>query len=110
MGISGLIIVGGVGFPFGAATNGSKVMVWDSHSGDMPDNAPGWRVLATNTNGSSSPSGIPFAISNPTDIAHAFFGDQQTLNFAVTPVAPNGTGTGEVAVDYVEVTVRYRLP
>jgi hypothetical protein len=30
------------------------------------------------------------------------------ITVAVTPVAPNGTGTGEVAVDYVEVTVNYR--
>jgi hypothetical protein len=35
-------------------------------------------------------------------------GDQRTLNFAVTPVAPNGTGTGEISVDYAEVVVKYR--
>jgi hypothetical protein len=37
---------------------------------------------------------------------------EQTLNFALTPTAPNGCGTeyGRVSTDYVEVTVGYRLP
>jgi len=48
----------------------------------------------------------PAAFQN--NISRLFFGDQQTLNFAVTPVAPNGTGTGEISVDYAEVVVKYR--
>ena len=34
--------------------------------------------------------------------------EQQTLNFAVTPTAPNGYGA--IATDDVAVTVGYRLP
>ncbi|MBI5528607.1 MAG: hypothetical protein HY897_19935 [Deltaproteobacteria bacterium] len=54
--------------------------------------------------------GVSTATTYPQAISRLFFGDQQALNFAVMPVAPNGTGTGEVSVDHADVVVKYRLP
>ncbi|MBI5525995.1 MAG: hypothetical protein HY897_06635 [Deltaproteobacteria bacterium] len=83
-----------------------------------------WKVVTTNNSPPGNPQLVSWTTTDPQVISRLFFGDggvapyrqqyiitvgyQQTLNFAVTPVAPNGTGTGEVSVDYTEVTVRYR--
>jgi hypothetical protein len=104
---------GGVGYPGSATTNGAELMIWDEGQ---------WKTVATN----GSPPSIPSLAqwSTRTDpywgtlgpaefserVGRLFFGDQQSLNFAVTPSAPNGTGTGEIGVDYAEVVVRYRMP
>ncbi|MBI5525326.1 MAG: hypothetical protein HY897_03260 [Deltaproteobacteria bacterium] len=67
-----------------------------------------WKVVATNNAAPGNPQLVSWTTTDPQVITRLFFGDQQTLNFAVTPVAPNGTGTGEISVDYAEVTVKYR--
>jgi len=114
--LTGTFYSGGVGYPSGVATNGVDLKVWDEGM---------WKTVASNDSGPEGPSHIswstdtdpywsnlkatdPAAFQN--NIRRLFFGDQQTLNFAVTPVAPNGTGTGEISVDYAEVTVKYRMP
>ncbi|MBI5528932.1 MAG: hypothetical protein HY897_21595, partial [Deltaproteobacteria bacterium] len=91
----------GVGYPSGVATNGVNLLVWDEGM---------WKTVATNNSPPDNPQLVTWSATDPLVISRLFFGDQQTLNFAVTPVAPNGTGTGEVSVDYAEVTVKYRLP
>jgi len=92
---------GGVGYPSGVATNGVDLKVWDEGM---------WKTIATNNSPPNDPQLVTWTTTDPQVISRLFFGDQQTLNFAVTPVAPNGTGTGEVSVDYVEVTVKYKMP
>ncbi|MBI5524957.1 MAG: hypothetical protein HY897_01340, partial [Deltaproteobacteria bacterium] len=98
---AGTFFSGGVGYPSGVATNGVNLLVWDEGM---------WKTVATNNSPPDNPQLVTWSATDPTVISRLFFGDQQTLNFAVTPVAPNGTGTGEVSTDYAEVTVRYRLP
>jgi hypothetical protein len=105
---------GSVGYPSGVERAGAELKIWDEGM---------WKTVASNSSGPEGPSHIswstdtdpywsnlrasdPAAFQN--NIRRLFFGDQQTLNFAVTPVAPNGTGTGVVATDYVEVVVKYR--
>jgi hypothetical protein len=114
--ISVSVYTGGVGYPAGVATNGVNLQVWDEGM---------WKTVATNNSPPDNPQLVmwstdtdpywsnlkatdPAAFQN--NVGRLFFSDQQTLNFAVTPVAPNGTGTGEVSVDYVEVVVKYRQP
>jgi len=92
---------GGVGYPSGVATNGVDLKVWDEGM---------WKTVATNNSPPNNPQLVTWATTDPQQISRLFYGDQQTLNFAVTPVAPSGTGTGEVSVDYAEVSVKYRMP
>jgi len=54
-------------------------------------------------------------VSGSQDIARILFGSPRHLNLAVAPLYPNGWGGidsdyGKVTVDYVEATVKYRLP
>ena len=57
---------------------------------------------------------MTWSTTDPDEIRRLFFGlpGEETLNFAVTPTAPNGCGPeyGQVTTEYVEVTVGYRLP
>ncbi|MBI5526160.1 MAG: hypothetical protein HY897_07480 [Deltaproteobacteria bacterium] len=92
---------GAVGFPGGVATNGVDLKVWDEGM---------WKAVATNNAPPGTPQLVTWTTTDPLVISRLFFGNQQALNFAVTPVAPNGTGVGEVSVDYAEVVVRYKLP
>jgi hypothetical protein len=89
--ISSTFHSGGVGYPSGVATNGVDLKVWDEGM---------WKVVATNNAPPDNPQLVSWTTTDPQVISRLFFGDQQTLNFAVTPVAPNGTGTGEISVDY----------
>ena len=71
----------------------------------------GWETLDEST---TSFAGHSWKSSDPDEIRRFFFGlpGQETLNFALTPLAPNGCGPefGQVSTDYVEATVHYRLP
>lgn len=97
--ITTTIHAGGVGHPSGTTVNGVNLQVWDEGR---------WKVVATNDSPPDKPGLVTWTTSDPAVIPRLFFGDQKTLNFAVTPVAPNGTGTGQIATDYAEVVVRYR--
>jgi hypothetical protein len=97
--VSSTFYSGGVGYPSGVATNGVDLKVWDEGM---------WKTVATNNSPPNDPQLVSWTTTDPLVMSRLFFGDQQTLNFAVTPVAPNGTGIGEISVDYVEVVVKYR--
>jgi hypothetical protein len=102
-------LVGGVGYPSGLTTNGSELLVWDEGQ---------WKSIANNSAAPDAPEELTWATTDPLQLSRMFFGDNKTLNFAVRPTAPNGTGKpddpdnayGKIATDYVEVTVKYRLP
>ncbi|MBI5529276.1 MAG: hypothetical protein HY897_23370 [Deltaproteobacteria bacterium] len=98
--VAGTFYSGGVGYPGGVATNGVDLKVWDEGI---------WKTVVVNNSPPETPALVSWTTTDPAVISRLFFGPQQTLNFAVTPSAPNGTGTGEIAVDYAEVTVKYRL-
>ncbi|MBI5528052.1 MAG: hypothetical protein HY897_17100 [Deltaproteobacteria bacterium] len=98
--VSGTFYSGGVGYPSGVATNGVDLKVWDEEM---------WKTVAVNNSPPGTPSLVQWTTTDAAVISRLFFGDQQALNFAVTPTAPNGTGTGEVSVDYAEVVVKYRM-
>ncbi|MBI5529277.1 MAG: hypothetical protein HY897_23375 [Deltaproteobacteria bacterium] len=99
--VSAIFYSGAVGYPAGVAANGTDLKVWDEGM---------WKVAATSGSPPGAPSLVSWTTTDSQVISRLFFGAQQTLNFAVTPVAPNGTGTGEVSVDYAEVTVKCRIP
>lgn len=103
---------GGLGHPDGIATPGAVLSVWDGKR---------WREAAANTTASpSATADITWTLSedsgwdarSPGERDVLLVGPAQTLYLALTPTAPGGAGTdlGAVATDYVEATVRYRLP
>jgi hypothetical protein len=102
-------VAGGVGYPEGVTTNGAELLVWDEGQ---------WKSIATNSASPDAPTEMTWTTVDPLQLNRIFFGDDKTLNFAVRPTAPNGTGKpgdpdnayGKIATDYVEVTVKYRLP
>ena len=71
-------------------------------------------VIAVTEAGPKEPQALTWSTTDPDEVRRLFFGlpGEETLNFAVTPTAPNGCGTeyGAIATEYVEVTVSYRLP
>ncbi|MBI5525331.1 MAG: hypothetical protein HY897_03285 [Deltaproteobacteria bacterium] len=99
--VTATFYAGGVGYPGGVATNGVDLRAWDDGT---------WNPVAANASAPGSPSLVQWNVTDPLVVSRLFFSAQQQLYFAVTPVAPNGTGIGEVSVDYAEVTVKYRLP
>jgi hypothetical protein len=80
---------------------GSNLQIWYEGT---------WKTVGSNSSGVGAPSSISWSTTDQNLMKRLFYGEQQTLNFAVTPVAPNGNGTAEVSVDYAEVTVKYTLP
>ena len=85
--------------------DGSILYIWDTHPGN-------WRELAANVAAVDNPDILQYTTDDPDELRHLFLGDDLSLNFAITPTYPNGTSTklSEIAVDYVEATVKYRLP
>ncbi len=97
---------GGIGYPSGIETSGTELKVWDEGV---------WKTVDDNNMSPADLENDPesgrleWTTTDPLVLNRIFFGDQKTLNFAVTPVAPNGTGTGVIATDYAEVIVRYTI-
>ena len=97
---------GGIGYPSGIETSGTELKVWDEGV---------WKTVDDNNMSPADLENDPesgrleWTTTDPLVLNRIFFGDQKTLNFAVTPVAPNGTGTGVIATDYAEVVVRYTI-
>lgn len=93
---------GGTGHNGALAVNGATMYVWKEG---------GWFEVASNNNSSASPSALTYTTSDPDMINIIFLGEEDSLNFAVTPVAPNGVSTemASVSVDYAEVVVRYTI-
>ncbi|HEX9243524.1 MAG TPA: hypothetical protein VF875_13865 [Anaeromyxobacter sp.] len=104
---------GGTGAPGGTTTNGATLQVWDNTA---------WRTIFSNGTASpTSPATMTWQPSTLSALDPAFVptterqrflvGDGRMLFFGLVPSAASGsaTGMGEVATDYAEVTVRYRL-
>jgi hypothetical protein len=102
---------GGSGAPTGAITPGAALQVWDNTA---------WRTIASsNTAGPAAPELLHWTLGGdatyggvPTSERQRFMvGDQRILYFSLVPAAASGSasGFGEVATDYAEVTVRYRV-
>lgn len=102
---------GGSGAPGGVVTPGATVQVWDNSA---------WRPLVSSSTASpGAPETLAWTLSGdstygtiPAGERRRFMvGDQRVMTFALTPNAASGSadGMGEVATDYAEVTVRYRL-
>ncbi|MFT3913515.1 MAG: hypothetical protein QM704_05265 [Anaeromyxobacteraceae bacterium] len=102
---------GGTGAPNGTTTPGASLQLWDNRA---------WRTLASSATASPSAtetlrwtlSGDASLGSTPVAERQRFMvGDQRLFHLALVPAAVSGraTGMGEVATDYVELTVRYRL-
>jgi hypothetical protein len=105
---------GGVGYPNGPSSDepGARLYLWDTS-----------RFVEVAADEFASPAELSsfrwtlsadprWAGAAAGDIARLFFGPQQTIYFALAPKAVNGKADayGLVASDFVEVTVRYRLP
>jgi hypothetical protein len=102
---------GATGAPGGTVTNGASLQVWDNRA---------WRTLATsNTARPGATESLRWTLSTDATLGTSpvgerqrfMVGDQRLLHLALVPRAVSGSasGLGEVATDYVEVTVRYRL-
>ena len=101
-------VVGGVGFPGGAPGYGAELLRWG---------AWGWDALESNSSVPTAPTALVWDASDPSAFRRTLVGgDAPVLYVGTRPVEPNGAVKGEnevwgqVASDYVEVTVRYRLP
>jgi hypothetical protein len=85
--------------------HGAQLMAWTGL---------GWEALESTTAAPDAPDKMAWSTDDPETLDRLLFGlpGTETLNFAVTPTAPNGCGPeyGQVTTDYVEVTVGYRLP
>jgi len=58
----------------------------------------------------SGPKLLTWSTSDPAQLSRVFNGASQEIAVAVTPTGTNGTGVATLAVDYVELVVRYRRP
>jgi len=96
--------VGGLGHnSSGTAIEGTDLLAWSSRTLD-------WVTLQSNTDRPDRPGRLNARVAD-TEVEPLLVGDPETFTFAVAPTAYNGAGfvPGEVAVDYLEMTVRYRL-
>jgi len=103
---------GGVGHPDAVATPGAHLLAWDTVQGDwLGAQVAGWRVLASNEAVADAPAPLEWTTRDPEAMRRTVFGEEEALHLVVAPLAPNGTGAdaGQVAVDYLEATVEYRL-
>lgn len=87
------------------STEGAKLQVWDGLQ---------WVTIGSSTDAPASPvNPIVWSTSDDANISRLLFGPEQFINFAITPLYPNGWGGidsdyGKVTVDYFETTVKYR--
>ncbi|OGR07808.1 MAG: hypothetical protein A2341_07355 [Deltaproteobacteria bacterium RIFOXYB12_FULL_58_9] len=96
----------GTGYPGGIANRGVRLLVWDGKE---------WRTLKEVV--ASGLSDVTWTRStdepDTTGVLDRWLvGRQRSLTVAVVPTAANGQSPhyGEIATDYVEVTLTYRLP
>jgi len=97
-------VAGGSGHS-ASGEDGAGLYIWDSHPG-------AWRLVTSNGAAAGAPDSLSWATDEPPEVARLLFGKQQSVILAVAPLHSSGTATqlSTVSVDYVEVTVRYRLP
>ena len=100
---------GGVGYDSdGLPKYGVQVKVWDEGK---------WKEVAVHETASpEEPQWVSWSTSEPLQLSRMFFGDEQYLISAISPLHPNGPGSaddpdenyGRIEVEYVEGTVKYR--
>jgi hypothetical protein len=120
-GVSGLRLrarCGGSYAPYAASDVGARLFGWSV--GGTQDAAPGWRLLASPADGVAP--AIPYlggpgplvewATADPEVIASRLVSRDMALAFQCRPAGTSGAGSGEaaVAMDYVELRIRYRAP
>lgn len=108
-------LAGGVGYSGTTPTNGARLLVWDGGR---------WRDTGVTSDGDpASPTSLAWstttdpewtsygAAERTTRIRRLFVGGEQGLGFAVAPRGTNAqqAGGAQIASDYVEVKVGYRL-
>jgi hypothetical protein len=96
--LSVVTFAGGVGFPSGIATGGVNVLFWEQGA---------WTTVATNTDADDAPGLASWTQPSPAAVTTYLL--RPALDIAVTPAAASGTALGRIAVDYLEVSLRYRL-
>jgi hypothetical protein len=95
----------------GNPADGAQLLGWVTGGAGKPPGA--YEVLATNTTAISIPSGSSGlmdyqpAASAAADVAQGFFGPERRMVFQCRPDGPSGSGFAEVALDYMEVRVKY---
>jgi len=95
----------GFGEPDGARTTGVRLLLWEDGvyrelaEADAGLDGDGEPVLAP----------VEWTDDDGERLRRLPFGSRQTLRLALTTVAPAGTGSAELGVDYAEVRLRYRL-
>jgi hypothetical protein len=94
---------GGTGYSGATGYLGAQLKVWE---------AGAWQNRFSSTTFSpASPGALEWETTDPLQIERLFVGPKQQLGMAVVPRYDNSRGTAaEIAVDYAQVTVRYRLP
>lgn len=80
---------------------GASLLAWDTHDGT-------WRSLAANGDGAAAPDWLDVSDTDGALLRRLLL--QDALHLMVTPVGTNGAGAATVATDYIEATLRYRLP
>ncbi len=103
----------GVGFPGGTVERGIRLLVWDKSS---------WREIDSSAASASAGQSVTWCAASSvqsapsadcfveSDLRSFAVGGRSAVVFALAPRAPNGEGEGEIASDYLQLTVTYRLP
>lgn len=108
---------GGLYSPFGASDVGATLWGWAV--GGSGREGGGWAQLASNSTGvrASSPwiaappqAAIEWTASSPQEARRFVLERDRLSSFQCRPSGSNGLGTAAVALDYLEVRVRYRSP
>ena len=95
----------------GGSADGARLLGWVTGGPGKPPGA--FEVLATNTTGIPISSGTAGLMDyRPTgtsvaEVAQGFFGPERRMYFECRPDGPSGSGFAEVALDYMEVRVKY---
>ncbi|MFH1809969.1 MAG: kelch repeat-containing protein [Pseudomonadota bacterium] len=97
--MSATVYGGGSGAPGGIPATGSELLFWDQGE---------WLPVGANGDGVSAPSLIAWSTADSALLGR--LAARSTLILALVPAAPAGTRDSEVALDYAEVSLRYRLP
>ncbi|MGC4121273.1 MAG: kelch repeat-containing protein [Myxococcales bacterium] len=94
-------IAGGVGENDRNAVSGVSTWVWDRGS---------FLSVSSGSYPVESPGIVTWSVEDPGLAARLLTGPRQEITLAVTPQGANGTKSAQVAVDDVELEVRYRRP
>ncbi|HEY3446155.1 MAG TPA: kelch repeat-containing protein [Myxococcales bacterium] len=94
-------VAGGSGENEGSPVSGVSTWVWDRGS-FMPVSSGSYPL--------ESPGVVTWSTKDPGLAARLLTGPRQEISIAVTPQGANGTKSAQVAVDDVELEVRYRRP